>query len=213
VPRYQIVGIVRDFPAFPPNLTREGEPTIYHPAAVGDIDPVTLSVRLADASPAGFINRFREIGAEVDPALQLGNVGLLTDRYDEGRKAWRSLAWAIALVTASVLLSAAGIYALMSFTVAQRTREIGIRTALGAGPRRVMLNVFGRAVWQVAAGVLIGSILSGAAFVAIGLGLGRAAPLLLMVAAIMGLVGLSAAFGPARRALRIQAIEALRADG
>ena len=75
-----------------------------------------------------------------------------------------------------------------------------------------MLDVFGRAAWQVAAGVLVGSVLSGAAFVAIGLGLERAAPLLLAVAAIMGLVGLTAAFGPARRALRIQAVEALRAD-
>jgi predicted permease len=208
---YQIVGVVRDFPAFPPNLTRESEPTIYHPAAMGDIDPVTLSVRFAGTVPAGFINHFREIGAEVDPALQLRGVGLLADRYGQGRTAWRWLAWAIALVTASVLLlSAAGIYALMSFTVALRTREIGIRTALGAQPRRVMLDAFGRAVWQVAAGVVVGSILSGAAFTAIGLGLASAAPLLLAVAAIMGFVGLMAALGPARRALRIQAIEALR---
>jgi predicted permease len=211
---FQIVGIVRDFPAFPPNLTRTGEPTIYHPVAAGDLHPVTLSVRFAGAVPAGFINRFRTIGAEVDPALQLSGAGRLTDRYNQGRSAWRSLAWAIALVTASVLLlSAAGIYAMMSFTVAQRTREIGIRTALGAQPRRVMLSVFGRAAWQVAAGVLVGSIVSGGAFVAIGLGLASAAPLLLAVAAIMSLVGLIAAFGPARRALRIQAIEALRADG
>ena len=210
---FQIVGVVRDFPAFPPNLTREREPTIYHPAAVGNIHPVTLSVRFAGAVPAGFIHRFRQIGAEVDPALQLRRAELLVDRYDAGRSAWRSLAWAAALITASVLLlSAAGIYALLSFTVAQRTREIGIRTALGAQPRRVMLDVFGRAGWQVAAGVLIGSILSGAAFVAIGLGFARAAPLLLAVAAIMGLVGLLAALGPARRAVRIQAIEALRAD-
>jgi ABC-type antimicrobial peptide transport system permease subunit len=117
------------------------------------------------------------------------------------------------VVTVSVLLlSAAGIYAMMSFIVAQRTREIGIRTALGAPPRRVMVNVFGRAAWQIAAGVLLGSMLGGAAFVAIGLGLERAAPLLLTVAAVMALVGLMAAFGPARRALRIQAIEALRVD-
>jgi hypothetical protein len=212
-PWYQIVGVVRDFPAFPPNLTRDGEPTIYHPAAVGDLNPVLLSVRFAGAVPAGFINRFREIGAAVDPALQLRGVAPLVNRYDEGRSAWRSLAWAIALVTASVLmLSAAGIYAMMSFTVAQRTREIGIRTALGAQPRRVMSSVFGRAVWQITVGVLVGSMLSGAAFVAIGLGLARATPLLLVVAAIMALVGLLAACGPARRALRIQAIEALRAD-
>ena len=210
---FQIVGVVRDFPAFPPNLTRTGEPTIYHPAALGDLHPAVVSVRFAGNVPAGFINRFRAIGAEVDPALQLRGVEVLVDRYDELRSAWRSMAWAIALVTASVLLlSAAGIYALMSFTVAQRTREIGIRTALGAHPRRVMLDVFGRAVWQVAAGVLLGSMLSGAALVAVGLGLASAAPLLLAVAVIMGLVALMAAFGPARRASRIQAIEALRAD-
>jgi predicted permease len=212
-PWYQIVGVVRDFPAFPPNLTREGEPTIYHPAAVGDMDPVVLSVRLAGTVPSGFINRFREIGAEVDPALQLRSVAPLIERYDDGRTAWRWLSWAMALVTASVLLlSAAGIYALTSFTVAQRTREIGIRIALGAQPRRVLLNVFGRAAWQIAAGVLVGSILSGAASVAIGLDLASAAPLLLAVAAIMTLVGLIAAFGPALRGVRIQAIEALRAD-
>jgi hypothetical protein len=209
---FQIVGVVRDFPAAPLNFTREGEPTIYHPAAIGNIDPVVLSVRVAGA-PADFINRFRQIGAEVDPALQLRGVGVLADRYEGGRSALRSLAWAIGLVTASVLLlSAAGIYAMMSFIVAQRTREIGIRTALGATPRLVMASVFGRAAWQVAAGVILGSILSGGAFVAIGLGLAWAAPLLLAVAVTMGVVGFLATFGPTRRALRIQAIEALRAE-
>jgi putative ABC transport system permease protein len=212
-PWYQIVGVVRDFPAFPPNLSRTGEPTIYHAAAAGDLDPVVLSVRVAGGVPVGFISRVREVGAGVDPALQLRDVEPLSNRYDHGRSAWRWLAWAIGLVTASVLLlSAAGIYALMAFTVAQRTREIGIRTALGAKPRRVMLDVFGRAASQVAAGVLVGSMLSGAGFVALGLGLERAAPLLLAVAAIMGLVGVTAASGPARRALRIEPVEALRAD-
>jgi ABC-type antimicrobial peptide transport system permease subunit len=77
----------------------------------------------------------------------------------------------------------------------------------------VMANVFGRPARQVAVGVFLGSILSGGAFVAIGLGLAWAAPLLLAVAATMAVVGLLAAFGAARRALRIQAIEALRAEG
>lgn len=210
---YQIVGVVRDFPSFPPNLTRDGEPTIYHPVAAGSIDPVMLSVRFAGPVPAGFVDRFRAIGAEVDPALQLRRVGPLADRYAELRTVWRSLAWAIALVTLSVLLlSAAGIYALMSFTVAQRTREIGIRTALGAPPGRVLWSVFARAARQIVAGVIVGTVISGAGFIAIGLGLSRATPLLAAVAAIMLLVGLFAAFGPARRGLRIQASEALRAD-
>src|SRR5918998_1559104 len=98
----------------------------------------------------------------------------------------RTLIVTTALVTMSVLLlSAAGIYALMSFTVAQRTREIGIRTALGAPPRRLMLNVCGRAAWQVLAGVVVGSVIASGAFMALGVGVWRAMPLLLMVAAIM----------------------------
>jgi ABC-type antimicrobial peptide transport system permease subunit len=123
------------------------------------------------------------------------------------------VAWAAALVTTSVLLlSAAGIYALMSFTVAQRTREIGIRTALGAPPHHVLRNVLGRAAWQVLAGVVVGSVLSAGAFVAIGLGALRALPLLLGVAALMACVALLATLGPARRGVRIQATEALRAN-
>jgi len=174
---------------------------------------VLMSVRFAGAAPPTFIKRFRDIGAEVDPSLQLTGVGVMADLYVTLRTALRSLAWAATLVTASVLLlSAAGIYALMSFTVAQRRREIGIRMALGAPPQRVMLNVFGRAAWQVSAGVVVGSVLSTGFFVAIGLGALRAMPLLLAVAAIMALVALLATLGPTRRCVRIQAIEALRAD-
>jgi hypothetical protein len=210
---YQIVGVVREFPAFQINVARDAEPTIYHPAGVGEMSSVLLSVRFAGAVPPTFIHRFRDIAAEVDPTLQLTDVSVLAEFYDTLRAPFRSTAWAAVLITASVLLlSAAGIYALMSFTVAQRTREIGIRTALGAPPQRVLLNVFGRAAWQVAVGVVVGSALSAGAFVAIGIGAMRAMPLLLVVAAIMTLVALLATFGPARRGVRIQAIEALRAE-
>ena len=65
-----------------------------------------------------------------------------------------------------LLLSAAGVQALMSFTIAQRTREIGIRSALGAPPRQLLLGIFGRAMRQLGIGVLVGSLLSIAAFVA-----------------------------------------------
>jgi putative ABC transport system permease protein len=210
---HQIVGVVSDFPAFPTDFWREGVPTIYHPAAVGDMAPVVLSVRFAGDVPPTFINRFRHIGAEVDPSLQLTEVGVLSDRYDQLRALMRSVAWATALVTASVLLlSAAGVYALMSFTVTQRTREIGIRTALGAPPRRLMLNVCGRAAWQIVAGVVLGSVVAAGAFTAIGVGVMRAMPLLLIVAAIMAAVALLATLGPARRGVRIPAMDALRAE-
>ena len=210
---YQIVGVVREFPAFQINIAKDAEPTIYHPAGVGEMPAVRLSVRFAGAVPPTFIPRFRDIAAEVDPTLQLKDVSVVADYYDTLRAPLRSVAWGAALITTSVLLlSAAGIYALMSFTVTQRTREIGIRTALGAPPQHVLRNVFGRAAWQVLVGVVVGSVLSAAAFVAIGVGALRAMPLLLAVAAIMAFVALLATLGPARRGVRIQAIDALRAE-
>ena len=85
---HQIVGVVQDFPAFPINdFRREGVPTIYHPAGVGDLSPAVLSVRFAGAVPPTFINRFRHIGAEVDPALQLTEVGVLSDRSRRAARA------------------------------------------------------------------------------------------------------------------------------
>lgn len=69
----------------------------------------------------------------------------------------RLIILALELVTMStVLLSAAGIYALMSFTITRRRREIGIRSALGAGPRRLLMSVLARVLGQVAMGIVIG---------------------------------------------------------
>jgi hypothetical protein len=211
---YQIIGVVRDFPAFSPSPVSDGEPTDKQPAAPGTVEPCVISVRFKGPIPAGMTDRIRQIGAEVDPALQLRRVVPLSDFYGGLRAVWRYLAWGVGLLTASVmLLSAAGIYALMSFTVAQRTREIGIRAALGAAPNRLLLGIFGRVIRQLAVGVVTGSLLSAAALSSAGVGAGKVGPLLFAVASLMLVVGLLAASGPARRSLRIQAIDALRAEG
>src|SRR5687767_15956041 len=69
----------------------------------------------------------------------------------------RMVALLVVAINASVLLlSAAGIYAMMSFTVARRRREIGIRAALGADARRVLMGIFGRASAQLGAGIALG---------------------------------------------------------
>jgi ABC-type antimicrobial peptide transport system permease subunit len=123
------------------------------------------------------------------------------------------MAVGIVAVTASVLLlSAAGIYAMMSFTVARRRREIGIRVALGADSRRVLMGIFGRASAQIGAGVAAGVIVAAIAeFMTPGGNIGgRGLVLFPVVVAVMSAVGLVAAVGPARRGLRVQPTEALR---
>ena len=210
---YQIVGVIDDFPSFPPSPDSDGVPTVYHPAAPGTVHPFVLSVRFDGGVPAGFVDRFREIGVETDPALQLRRVVPLSTYYSDLRSIWRYLAWGIGLMTMAVLLlSAAGIYAMMSFTVAQRTREVGLRAALGASPRRIVFSIFGRTTRQLALGLLVGSLLSGVVFRGLEISAARVITLWVAVAAIMLIVGLLAAFGPLRRGLRIQPSEALRAE-
>lgn len=82
------------------------------------------------APPANIAQRVREIGGEIDPSLQMRRVVPLSAFYDEARSAFQAIALAVGFVTAAVLLlSAAGVHAMMSVTIAQRTREIGIRSA------------------------------------------------------------------------------------
>ncbi len=110
------------------------------------------------------------------------------------------------------MLSPAGIYALMSFTVSQRRKEIGIRIALGAGRRRIIASIFSRALVQLATGAALGLALGAALEKVSGGDLlqGHAAVALPAVALLMMAVGFLAALGPARRSLRIEPTEALR---
>lgn len=211
--RYEIVGVVDDLQenAMDPALVR---PAVYHPLALGMGGPATLTIRVQGEAPPSFTRRLREIGTELDPALRL-NVVPLAETYRQDEVVVQLTSLVLTLVTASVLLlSAAGIYALMSFAVAQRRREIGIRAALGAHPRQLVRAVFSRAAGQLALGLLAGAGATAALDGISGGDLigGKGAVILPAVAVVMMVVGLLAAVGPARRGLRIEPTEALRAD-
>ena len=237
-PWLEIVGVVADFPesASADDLS----PKVYEPllpgaspsgarrtvvrralaganavVPAGDQHPLLLAVRVKGAAPATLTNRVREIAVAVDPMLRLQNVRPLTELLSFQKVENRIVYTAVSLVTLSVLLlSAAGIYALISFTIAQRRREIGIRAALGAGPGRVLSGVLARAARQVAAGIVAGIAIGALTVQGMEGGLGdpRIVGILLAVAAFMAVVGFLAALGPARRALAIQPTEALRAE-
>jgi putative ABC transport system permease protein len=167
------------------------------------------------ASPSAFLGRLPEIAASVDPALRFQELQTAADVERERRQGLLYLALAVVAVTGSVLLlSAAGIYAMMSFTVARRRREIGIRAALGAAPRRILGAIFARAVAQLGSGMVAGLGVGVVVVKAMGGELlsGESALYMALVVALMAAVGLLAAFVPARRALAIQPTEALREE-
>jgi ABC-type antimicrobial peptide transport system permease subunit len=113
-------------------------------------------------------------------------------------------------VVAFVILGFAliGIYALMSFTVAQRSREIAIRAALGATPGKILSSIFGRAMLQVGMGVVLGAaVISLATVRTTGEG-----ALVAAVAMAMFLMGLAGCALPATRALHIQPTDAIKAE-
>lgn len=118
------------------------------------------------------------------------------------------------MVTLSILLlSAAGMYALLSFTVNQRRREIGIRAALGAPARLILATIFRRAALQVgsggALGVLVALVLDHS-LPAESVGGWEVPGVIPSAAVLLLVVAILAAIGPARRALRVAPIDELR---
>jgi ABC-type antimicrobial peptide transport system permease subunit len=119
------------------------------------------------------------------------------------------------MLAIALLLASAGIYSLLSFTISKRSREIGIRAALGADPRRIVTAIFSRALVQIGLGVVAG-VLIPVLLLIFGTGdrtsdeTARDTGLILGAAALMLVVGLLACVVPARRALRIQPTEALK---
>jgi putative ABC transport system permease protein len=181
---------------------------MYCPRLAVPAAEVNLAVRVRD--PEAFATRLRAVAAEVDPTIRLTDVQPLTNvGGGEAKANWAltSVAWLVGFIV--LLLSATGIHALMAFTVARRTREIGIRAALGASQGRIVVGIFSRAFLQISGGILAGSALAAL----LGLGSMRQVLLLLAADGIMLVVGLTACAVPLRRALRIEPTEALRSEG
>lgn len=208
-PWHEIVGVVTNI------RSTEVRGAVYHPLAAGERHPVALALR-AGGTPTDLTSRLRTLVSRQHPAARVEEVRPLAAIYREQAIGNNMGASSLAAVTLSVLLlSAAGMYALMSFTVNQRRREIGIRAALGAQPGRLLAGIFRRALGQLAAGVTGGLLLALLAdyYFPVEEAGGRNIPGVVFAAGIVMLaIGLAAATGPARRGLRVHPTEALR-DG
>jgi predicted permease len=206
-PWYEIVGVVENLPA-----NDLAGPIIYLPMTA-PADQVALTVRAP--SGAGFAaGVLRSVAARVDSRLRVGRVRTLEEVFSQsGSPAYTFGVALVTIVTIVLLFSIAGLYTLVAFIVAQRWREIGVRSALGAGPRRLLAGAVGRAAVPLIIGAIAGCALaiavnSSLPIVEVG---GRRIPgIIPLSAAFMILVGVLAVAGPARRAIRVNPTEALR---
>jgi predicted permease len=175
-----------------------------------------MAMRTA-GDPRGLISPLRAAVARIDPELQLQDIRPLEDADKEERAFLVGVASAMtAMGGMALLLSIVGIYALLSFMVTRRTREIGIRVALGAKQWQVLRSITGGAAFYLAIGGVLGSAL-GVVFVQMRsmLLISIPAPGLWMPATIfatLAIAGGVACLVPARRALGIRPSEALNAD-
>jgi macrolide transport system ATP-binding/permease protein len=209
---HRVIGVVREIKYV--NVTEDPRPYVYVSLAQNYMPQVTLHVRSSgDASAEQ--QRVRAAVRRIDAALPLFDVRPLQTQIDVslGAFAIATLFLGAAGVQA-LLLAAIGIYGVVSFSVAQRTREIGIRVAIGATPAQVLRLVMSQGFALSVLGVVVGAALALASSrILVGMlyGVAPRDPLTLAaVAASLMAVALVACVVPARRALRVDPTTALR---
>ena len=223
---WEIVGVVKEL-GMASAIERSVDGGIYFAAPPGSVSSPYMLIH-ASGDPLALTQRLRTIAETVDPGMRLNEVKRLDMVSDElvwFLRMWRAITTILTAI--AVLLSLAGIYAVLSYTVSRRTREIGVRVAVGASPRRIVSTIFRRPLVQVSAGIVVGAILVGVGSVMVrnhlpdtdiglqtfkgGMPLGQLALLISYAAAMLG-VSLLACIVPTRRALGVQPTEALRAE-
>jgi predicted permease len=216
-PWLTIVGVV-------PDLIMEGignnnaSPVGYYiPIAQSDVaNGVRIAVRTTGA-PASATASMRSAVASLDPDLAIFEINTLRRVID--RQTWYYTVFGtffMAFGFSALFLAAAGLYGVMSFAVTQRTREMGVRSALGARGAQLILLVMRRSVVQLAIGLFLGLALallaSGALQPVLYKVNPRDAAVFVGVAATLAVASLAASFLPARRVTRIDPVLALASE-
>ena len=212
-PRWTVVGVVESVKIrdLEQPITKE---TIYLPYRQMPPRRMTFVVKTA-LDPEALIQPLGDAILEIDPELPAYGAVTLEAQLQQTLQTKRvSMVLLVAFGALAVILAAVGIYGVLAFSIAQRSREIGTRMALGANPRQILNMVLGQGMTLTAAGVVLGIVAA--------LALGRLLASMLFgvaaydpatfatVCALLLAVTLLACGAPARRATRVDPIEALR---
>jgi putative ABC transport system permease protein len=208
----EIVGIVADTKHR--SLTEEPAAEYYAPTLQVPPDNSFLVVRTS-GDPGSIANAIRQSVAKIDKTLPLSEFRSMSERVSESvaEPRFRTLLLGI-FAALALILAAAGIYGVMSYNVAQRTREIGIRIAMGAGRRDVLSLVLGHSLKLTLIGVAVGLAASWGLMRLLASVLYNVTPhdffTLAGVSILLSAVALLASYIPARRAMRVDPLVALR---
>jgi predicted permease len=211
---YEVVGVVATSA-----LGAVGEdptPEIYRPMRQ-DYQPAAALVFRTSGDPASRLGAVRDAVQPIDRTMPLRNTGTVHDQIDQGLWPARMGAALLGIFGGlALLLAMIGVYGVMSYSVAQRTPEIGFRIALGAQPMNVLWLVMRQGLVLAACGAVAGIVLAVCAgrFIATLLyGIQPADPLTLVtVTGALTFVAMLACYIPARRATRVDPLVALRAE-
>jgi putative ABC transport system permease protein len=213
-PWSEVVGLVGDTRQL--GLKEEPPPLLYIPYEQFVLPFTTVTVRSA-LPQAAVTSLLKSQLAAIDPDLPFGDINPLAAEVQDSIAEARFRAVLIGVFALlALVLAAVGLYGLISYTVTQRTREIGIRVALGAAPRQVLLPTLKEGVTLALTGIGVGMVAAFAAARTLSsfvFGIGTADPLTLTaVSLLLLIVAATASYIPSRRALRIDPVVALRAE-
>jgi predicted permease len=211
-PFLEVIGVVRD--SKDRSLGEAAHPYVYQHLLQSYDPKMTLVVRTA-GEPQAITPIIREQIRALDANLPVADVKTLRDQLNLSLFPSRVAAWTLGGFGAlALLLAGLGIYGVVSYTVAQRTREIGVRMALGAKEKDVLGLVLWDGVFVIVAGLAIGLLLAAISTRVIAgflYGVEATDPLTFVgVPLILGIVALGASYLPARRATKVDPLVALR---
>lgn len=198
-------------------IREEPQPVMYLPIAPENF-PASLFLQVRSSmEPTFIIERLRQVVDEVVPGIPIGRITTMKMQIDAALSRERLLAFlSILLGGIAATLAAIGLYGVLSFAVVRRTREIGVRMAVGANRSRILMLFLADSAWIVLFGFAAGTPLAiGCGVLASSLlyGLdGQDTSSALAAAAILGLISIAAALLPAARATRVDPMRALRHD-
>jgi predicted permease len=213
VPQLTVVGVVSD--ARYGALDQDAQPTVYASILQHDFSMASFFTVRSDGDPMALIGPIRSVIAQMDKNLPLGNVATMEEIMSTSVAQPRLQTFLLGLFGGlAMILAAVGIYGVMSYSVTQRTSEIGIRMALGADRASVLRMVMVHGLRLAAIGLAIGLALALAVtrvMSTILFGVSPTDPLTFAtIAVLLALVALLACYIPARRATRVDPMVALR---